>query len=208
MLRRTVVEHCPPRHPHRALSLNRLARDLYVLFKETGNIDHLHEAIELSRDALECPADGDRSFLLSVLSHYILKRFHHNGDSPDIEECISLNREALALRPLGHPAHEKSLTYLAKALTARYDLYGNIADFEEARQLERAAHDLLSGHSRTLPPLSGHIEAYFGLERSPLTSTPEPDEEQQRQLPLESLMSDQQVRALTLLPTKVTDVMS
>ena len=210
MLRRTVVEHCPPRHPHRALSLNRLAADLYARFKETGNIELLNEAIGLSRDALvECPADGDRSFLLSVLSFYILKRFHHSGHSPDIEECISLNREALALRPPGHPAHKKSLNYLAKALKARHDLYGNIADIEEARQLDRVAHDLPSEHSRTLPPLSGHMEPYFGLERSPLTSTPEPDEEQQqRQLPLESLMSDQQVRALTFLPKKVTDVMS
>ncbi|OAX31696.1 hypothetical protein K503DRAFT_870523 [Rhizopogon vinicolor AM-OR11-026] len=194
MLRRIVLEHCQPRHPHRTRSLNRLARDLYARFEQSGNIDHINEAVQLSREALtSCPADGERSFYLSILSYYILKRFRHFRYTGDIEECISLNREALALCPPGHSAHERSLKYLAKALKARYDEYGNIVDFQEAMQLSRATHDVGSWNSGTLPHPSEYSGVYLDLERGPLTCTPEPEEEQ-RQPPLKSLMSDHQTQ--------------
>ncbi|OAX32313.1 hypothetical protein K503DRAFT_621951 [Rhizopogon vinicolor AM-OR11-026] len=142
MLRRTALEHCRPRHPHRARSLNRLAGDIYARFNKSGDIAHINEAVQLSREALTlCPADDECSSSLSVLSYYILKRFRHLRYPDDIEECISLNREALALCPPGHPAHGESLKNLAKALKARYDEYQNIADFEEVMQLSRAISD-------------------------------------------------------------------
>jgi hypothetical protein len=46
----------------------------------------------------------------------------------DLEEAISLHREALTLYPLGHPDRSISLTNLAVALDTRFDQSGRIED--------------------------------------------------------------------------------
>ncbi|OAX32286.1 hypothetical protein K503DRAFT_727157 [Rhizopogon vinicolor AM-OR11-026] len=181
-LRRTVLDLCRKHPQHHARSLNRLAGDLYARFEPSGDIDDINEAVHLSCEALAlCPSDGERSFFLSVLSYTLKLRFHHLRYADDIHECISLNREALVLRPVGHPAREKTFNNLAKALKARYDQYGDITDLEEAMRLSRAAHDLRSG-------ISGeHVD----LRRD--QSTPE-YEDGQRQPLIEAPTSDHQIQ--------------
>jgi hypothetical protein len=195
MLRRTVLKHCRPQHPYRAHTLNRLAEVLYTSFRRSGNIDHIQEAVDLSREALaECPARGGRSFFLSVLSDTLELRFHRLRYPNDINECISLNREALTLRPLGHPARHTSLNNLSKALKARYIYNGNTTDIEEAIHLDRAAYDLCAGSSGSPPPPSQHDEECGDLGRSQSSCTLEP--EQGRLQPGKSSLNDYQVRAL------------
>jgi hypothetical protein len=95
-LRRTVLEHCSPRHQHRARSLSRLAEDLHARFIQSGNIDHIHEAVDLSREALAvCPADGQRSFFLNVLFYYTFEWLRHRGYSRDIGKCITQNQNII-----------------------------------------------------------------------------------------------------------------
>ncbi|KAJ8583447.1 kinase-like protein [Rhizopogon salebrosus TDB-379] len=95
-LRRTVLEHCSPRHQHRARSLSRLAEDLHARFIQSGNIDHIHEAVHLSREALAvCPADGQRSFFLNVLFYYTFEWLRHRGYSRDIGKCITQNQNII-----------------------------------------------------------------------------------------------------------------
>ncbi|KAG1886610.1 hypothetical protein F4604DRAFT_1513009, partial [Suillus subluteus] len=91
-LRRIVLELCPPRHPHRAYSLNKLAGDLYARFERDGNKDHFYEAVHLSREALAvCRADDDQlSILPGVLSDTLGHRFNHHGDPSDLYERIAL----------------------------------------------------------------------------------------------------------------------
>jgi hypothetical protein len=179
-LRRTVVEYCPARHPHRARSLDRLAGDLHARFIERGNINDIHEAVNLSREALDvCPAE-ERSFFLSVLSSYTLERFHHGGDSRDIDKCISLTREELTLRPLHEPARQASLIQLASALESRYAHKLEITDLEEAKQLRQDARDLFSGNLKTPLPPREHSEEFFDLGRGESTCTQELEGEQQQ----------------------------
>ncbi|OAX32309.1 hypothetical protein K503DRAFT_727146, partial [Rhizopogon vinicolor AM-OR11-026] len=193
-LRRIVLDLCRQHRQHHARSLSRLAGDLYARFEQSGDIDDINEAIHLSREALAVyPSDGERSFFLSVLAYTLKLRFHHLRYPDDINECISLNREALVLRPVGHPAREKTLNNLARAFKARYDQCGEIADLEAAT---RAAHDLRSGNFGTLPPQSEHSEEYVDIGWGQLTSTPKHKEGQHRQPLLESLMSDHQTRPL------------
>lgn len=101
-LRRIVLELCPPRHPHRAYSLNKLAGDLYARFERDGNKDHFYEAVHLSREALAvCRADDDQlSILPGILSDTLGHRFNHHGDPSDLYERIALDihLEALDLR--------------------------------------------------------------------------------------------------------------
>ncbi|KAG1741437.1 uncharacterized protein EDB91DRAFT_329093 [Suillus paluster] len=66
-LRRTVLELCPPQHQQRACSLYMLAGDLYACFEQTGNVDHLYEAVHLSRElAVPYPADDHLDFLITL----------------------------------------------------------------------------------------------------------------------------------------------
>lgn len=199
-LRRMVLKLCPQGNRHRARSLNRLAGDLYARFEQSGNIDDINEAVYLSREALTvCSGDSERSFFLSVLAYTLKLRSHDLRYPDDINECISLNRDALSLRPLGHPARQRSLNNLAKALKTRYDQHGAFADLEEAMDLNRTAHDLSSGNPVTPP--SQRSEEY--LDHVQLSCTPEPILEE-GQPPLESLPNDHQpdVRALLRLCQK------
>ncbi|KAG0707995.1 hypothetical protein DFH29DRAFT_561839 [Suillus ampliporus] len=86
--RRIVLELCPPQHQHRAHSVYMLAGDLCAGFEQTGNIDHIHEAIRLSRKALAIrPADHQLNFLLS---NALKLRFNHHGNPHDLYESTSL----------------------------------------------------------------------------------------------------------------------
>ncbi|KAG0697663.1 hypothetical protein DFH29DRAFT_1003513 [Suillus ampliporus] len=118
-LRRIVLDLCPPQHELRTHSLNRLAGDLYARFEGRGNINHIYEAVHLSREALAiCPDDGQFSFLLSVLSSTLALRFNHHGDPFDLYESISLDvvhRETLDSRSIASSHHSGAISQAAHA---------------------------------------------------------------------------------------------
>ena len=60
----------------------------------------------------------------------------------DFDEAIVLDREALDLRPPGHPDRSMSLNNLAIRLSARYKQLGGVEDLDEAVVLDREALDL------------------------------------------------------------------
>ena len=60
----------------------------------------------------------------------------------DLDEAIVLVREALELRPQGHPLRSDSLNSLANGLSTRYKRLGVMHDLDEAVALGREALDL------------------------------------------------------------------
>ncbi|KAG1847676.1 CHAT domain-containing protein [Suillus subalutaceus] len=82
---------------------------------------HLNDAVEHFQSVLDqCPVDHpDRAAALTNLAWVRLKGYIE-GDFEDIDSVTSLFREALALRPQGHPDHLLSLYCLAEALTSCY----------------------------------------------------------------------------------------
>jgi CHAT domain-containing protein len=65
----------------------------------------------------------------------------------DLDEAIVLDREALNLRPQGHPDRSMSLNNLALHLSTRYDQLGAMQDLDEAIVLDREALNLCpQGH--------------------------------------------------------------
>ncbi|KAG2136733.1 hypothetical protein DEU56DRAFT_689644, partial [Suillus clintonianus] len=52
----------------------------------------------------------------------------------DIDSMVSLLRDALALRPQGHPDHTLSLCHLTDALTRRYRRIRTATDIRESVQ--------------------------------------------------------------------------
>jgi len=61
----------------------------------------------------------------------------------DLEGAISLHREALTLRPLGHPERLMSLNNLASALFTRFNQSGKMDDLDDSISAHRQALSLL-----------------------------------------------------------------
>jgi hypothetical protein len=54
----------------------------------------------------------DRALSLCNLGSKLSTRFQQSGDRDDLDEAIQLHRDALVLRPPGHPARAMSLSTL------------------------------------------------------------------------------------------------
>ena len=68
------------------------------------------------------------------LALHLSARYYQLGARGDLEEAIQvvLNREALRLRPQGHPDRSLSLNNLADRLSSRYEQLGAMEDLAEA----------------------------------------------------------------------------
>ena len=83
----------------------------------------------------------------------------------DLNEAILLNRDALALRPPGHPGRSASLGNLAVDLSTRFKQLGEMEDLNEAIVLNREALALCPpGHpdrSASLGNLASHLSSRY-----------------------------------------------
>src|SRR3712207_7470992 len=64
--------------------------------------------------------------------------FRSQGNVQNLEEAIQYHREALSLRPAGHPRRTYSLANLAIALTTLFEQQWNVQNLEEAVQYLRS----------------------------------------------------------------------
>ena len=79
---------------------------------------------------------------LNNLSGRLYTRYNHLEAMEDLDEAIVLVREALDLRPQGHPDRAMSLNSLAIHLSSRYNQLRVMKDLDEAIVLDREALDL------------------------------------------------------------------
>ncbi|KAG1775511.1 CHAT domain-containing protein [Suillus placidus] len=108
----------------------------FVEYVTSKTVSYLNDAVEHFQLVLDqCPVDHpDRASALANLASARRKGYIRK-DLEDIDSTISLFREALALRPQGHPDHPFSLYHLADALTWRYSKEGTTVDLHESAQL-------------------------------------------------------------------------
>ncbi|KAG2339504.1 TPR-like protein [Suillus weaverae] len=108
----------------------------FVEYITSKTVSYLNDAVEHFQSVLDqCPVDHpDRASALANLASAHLKGYIQE-DLENIDSTISLFREALALRPQGHPDHPLSLYYLAEALTWRHRKEGTAVDLHECAQL-------------------------------------------------------------------------
>ncbi|EPT05738.1 hypothetical protein FOMPIDRAFT_1111310, partial [Fomitopsis schrenkii] len=66
------------------------------------------------------PSHPERSISSSNLAITPRPLFEQLGDRGDLDSAITLHREALELRPAGHPDRSSSLNNLATALHTRF----------------------------------------------------------------------------------------
>jgi hypothetical protein len=85
--------------------------------------------------------------LCNNLANALQTRYEVTGSSDLLDESITLQREALALRPIGHPLRAISCNNLANALQTRYEVTGSSDLLDEAITLRREAlHLRPAGH--------------------------------------------------------------
>ncbi|KAG2135415.1 CHAT domain-containing protein [Suillus clintonianus] len=108
----------------------------YTEYMTRKTVSRLNDALQHFRSVLHrCPVDHpDHAAALTNLARARLQGYIQN-DLQDIDTTTSLFREALALRPQGHPNHTLSLFQLIFALTWRHNKERTAVFIHESLQL-------------------------------------------------------------------------
>ncbi|KAG1841918.1 CHAT domain-containing protein [Suillus subalutaceus] len=113
-----------------------VGHERFATYVTSKTVSHLNDAVKHFQFVLDqCPvghphrAAALTNLAWTHLQGYIRKNFQ------DIDSITSLFREALALRPLGHPDHPLSIYHLLKALIWRYSKECTAAYIHESAEL-------------------------------------------------------------------------
>jgi tetratricopeptide (TPR) repeat protein len=113
----------------RELALAQMGAELLVLFSKTGDVSHLEESIQASRDALAMqPTEwSQQDWRRDILASALLNKYHitGRGDLQLVDEAIQLHREVLRHRLVGNL--QRPVTCLALGVTL-FDWFENIGD--------------------------------------------------------------------------------
>ncbi|KAG1853101.1 hypothetical protein F4604DRAFT_1933373 [Suillus subluteus] len=116
--------------------------------------------------ALHPVGHTDRSSSLNNLANRLFSRFSHRGNDEDLDQAITLQREALALHPVGHTDQSSSLNNLATQLSSHFSHRGNNEDLDQAITLSREALALRPvGHTDWSLPLETSASSSINLLR-------------------------------------------
>ncbi|KAG1902072.1 uncharacterized protein F5891DRAFT_1172155 [Suillus fuscotomentosus] len=108
----------------------------FATYMTSNTVSHLNDAVQHFQSVLDqCPVGHlDRAAAFTNLAWARLQGYIQN-DSQDIDSINSLFREALALRPQGHPDHPSSIYHLLHALIRCYSEEGTAVYIQESAQL-------------------------------------------------------------------------
>ncbi|KAJ7844825.1 hypothetical protein B0H13DRAFT_2286274 [Mycena leptocephala] len=158
MHREALEIHAAP-HPHRVASLNNLATAVQTRFEQQGALE-IHAA-----------PHSDQGVSLNNLANAIQRRFQQRGDPNDIDEAITLHREALEIRAAPHPHRGSSLNNLANAVQTRFQQQGDPKDIDEAITLHREALEIYTApdthRSASLNNLADAVKTRFEQQGDP-----------------------------------------
>jgi len=150
-LHREALKLGSPTHPLRRLSLSGLADVLLHRFQRDGVRTDLDDAISLRKQVLDLKPSDPGS--LYNLASALLVRFEQGGDA-DLDQAVSLFRQAIKLQAPTHPHRSSSLSGLAKALGIRFERNGDRVDLDDAISLNKQSLELEpsshAGRSRSL----------------------------------------------------------
>lgn len=133
---REAVTVLPAGSPARADCLDRLANCLNGLFKLTGDLSTLREAIAVARAAVDA-APADRARYLHNLGTGLRTLAEHSTDPSAAEEAVAVSRAAVDASH-DDPGRLGRLSGLAAALLQRYEYTGDAGQLVEAAACERA----------------------------------------------------------------------
>ncbi|KAJ5413883.1 CHAT domain-containing protein [Penicillium cosmopolitanum] len=160
-LAQQAVDTVPPDHPNRAILLNNLGLRLGEKYLRTGAIADLQDAINVAQRAVDAtPTDNpQRPIVLNNLGFRLGDRpsgpgwtvkqsrnlsgdsYSRTGAIADLEEALSIARQAINATPSDHPDRAGQLSRLGSCLGDRYSRTRAIADLEEAISIARQVVD-------------------------------------------------------------------
>jgi hypothetical protein len=124
--------------------------------------------------ALHAAPHPDRGMSLNNLANVVQTKFKQQGDSRDLDEAITLHREALALRAPPHPDRGTSLCALAVCLATThsplddkdsldtpYELFQQAATYLSSSPLTRFQHALLWTQAAVKYNHTSFLAAYY-----------------------------------------------
>jgi tetratricopeptide (TPR) repeat protein len=138
-----AVDLRPLPHPQHAQALGSLAGGLYRRFEERYDPVDLDRAIALLREAMGLSTmlqSRDYHALLGNLGRMLCLLFQNRGRVEDLDDGIELVEQTLSMDLLPTD-RSQSLTDLARALQARFNLNGEPADLDRAVGLYRDGLD-------------------------------------------------------------------
>lgn len=152
---RRAVDATGPSGPMAVVAYGNLSGALVARFETVGESADIDDAIRLLRAVLNANLDGTTASpaaLHANLARSYLLRFQATVDPVDLETAISLARQAVAG---ADGTYRTACLYgLSGALHARYQVYGNLADLQEAIGLSDAT---LAVASTNHPELAGFL---------------------------------------------------
>ncbi|KAK1993567.1 hypothetical protein LX36DRAFT_729603 [Colletotrichum falcatum] len=150
---REALKATPDDHPDRARPLNNLGLQLGDRYSRTGAMADLEESITITREALKATPDDDldraislnnlgvrlgdrysrtdRAGRLNSLGNRLGNRYWRTGSTEDLEESITITREAVNATPEDHPHRAILLNSLGNRLGNRYWRTGSTEDLED-----------------------------------------------------------------------------
>jgi tetratricopeptide (TPR) repeat protein len=139
--------------------LSDLASSLASLWRSTGDLMHLQEAIMTGRKILTLTSDGHLllpSYLHTLASH-LRMRWQATGQLSDLDESISIFERVVELCPRGDSEVSHCHTELGHSLEMRYEVTHNTEDITKAiSNLERSIQLIPPGHA-SLPEHYLHL---------------------------------------------------
>ncbi|KAG2151628.1 TPR-like protein [Suillus bovinus] len=170
-----ALDLCPVDHPYRPAALFNLATAKFLSCQANGIYLDVDIPISLFQGALDSRPMGhpDRPTTQLHLAISLLSRFAKHGfqtdadtaEDKDLDEAIVLDREMLALHPVGHPDRFMPLNNLAAHLSSRFKHRGNEEDLDEAIVLHTEALALCpvghTGRSISLNNLARQLSSRF-----------------------------------------------
>ena len=129
-----------------------LGHSYLTQFQNTSLLDMLNDAIIVYRHGLELwPKDGSQLTCMSGLADSLWYRFGRTGSMVDLNEAVSIDREALSLCPTHHPRRHFSLNNLGLRICERFKRTGSMADLEDSILLYRESLSLVPTHHPDRP---------------------------------------------------------
>src|ERR1022692_447747 len=123
--------------PARAPLLHNLGNALNDLYRRTGDLAALDEAITLSRRAELTISGAGRAIAMNSLATSLILRHQRTDDADTANEAVTWGRRAVEAAGKGHPDRLTYVVTLAQALEARSSCAGHQADLQETIDLLR-----------------------------------------------------------------------
>ncbi|MDQ2585253.1 CHAT domain-containing protein [Saccharothrix yanglingensis] len=153
--------------------LSNLCTSLRLLFEHTDRVEHVDEAVEVGRAAVEAAPKGTPllGIYLGNLGGALVARFRRTSGQADLDEAIDALRRAVSAMPAASPERGMALANLAAALHTRFESRRDSADLDEAvdtgrRAVEATPPDHTSRALR-LSNLAAALETRSGLGDAP-----------------------------------------